>query len=49
MQDTSPFKAISNRIDINKLDDYSSKSNLEGDTAVAKYSFNVYRGDCYIC
>ena len=49
MQDTSPFKAISNRIDINKLDDYSTKSNLEGDTAIVKYSFNVYRGDCYIC
>lgn len=49
MQDTSPFKAISNRIDINNLDDYSTKSNLEGDTAIVKYSFNVYRGDCYIC
>ena len=49
MQNESPFKAISNRISINDLTQYSSKTNLESDIATIKYSFNIYRGDCYIC
>lgn len=47
-EDKSSFSAISDRIDINKIQNYivdETKDTLTG------YSFlnNLYRGDCYIC
>lgn len=51
MQDTSPFNAISDRIDISDLTQYYyNGSNLSGDSSMSTDClFTVYRGDCYIC
>ena len=38
--DKSSYQAISERININDLSEYTLENN---------YSFNLYRGDCYIC
>ena len=53
MMDSSSFYAITDRIDINYLDDYwvTPKSSLVGDDDYKKdgLKFNAYRGDCYLC
>lgn len=52
MMDSSSFYAITDRIDINYLDDYwvTPKSPLIGDDYKKDgLKFNAYRGDCYLC
>ena len=52
MNDHSSYKAISDRYDINHLDDYrlTKKSSLVQDSIQnIGYKHEVYRGDCYIC
>ena len=51
MQDSSAYYAITDRIDINDLDEYYIQhSGLVGDVSEdTSCSFNAYRGDCYIC
>lgn len=50
MQDSSPYYAVSDRIDINSLDDfYFSKSKLASTSQNLNCKFTIARGDCYIC
>jgi len=57
MQDNTPFSAISDRYDINHMDDYlvTPINSIIVDpqaTIVAKqggYHYTLYRGDCYLC
>ncbi|MBR2247237.1 MAG: hypothetical protein IJ880_09465 [Bacilli bacterium] len=56
MQDNTPFSAISDRYDINDIDDnlIHPLSTLISDEEIKAskevgYQYNVYRGDCYIC
>lgn len=49
-QDNSPFKAVTYRININDLQEYCNNSNiLVNDSNEISYSFDIFRGDCYIC
>lgn len=49
-QDNSPFKAVTYRININDLQEYSDQSNiLVNNSNEVNYEFNIFRGDCYIC
>jgi hypothetical protein len=52
MQDCSSFFAITDRIDFNDIDSYliNKPTNLVSEIdRTCGYSFNAYRGDCYIC
>lgn len=52
MVDNTTFKAISDRIDINSVEEYliDKPSNLVGyEDKLCGYQYNIYRGDCYIC
>lgn len=52
MDDSSVFNAISERIDIHKdQDDYlvNKSKGIGIDNKSFGYSYNLYRGDCYIC
>lgn len=50
-QDYSPYKAISERIDIQDLTEYDlDRTVLMNDSSNnGKYTFSIFRGDCYIC
>lgn len=47
MQDNSQYYAIGDRIDIQSIEKKSNLLNITNTTE--EYSFNMYRGDCYIC
>lgn len=52
IDDNSSYQAISDRIDINNLDEYrlTPKSSLVSDTNInTGFKYHAYRGDCYIC
>ena len=54
MQDNTPFEAISDRIDISESDEYlvkplSALVNNSEHSRDCGYTFELYRGDCYIC
>ena len=48
IHDKSEYHAISERIDINDLSKYR-ESNITTDGKASNCSFELYRGDCYIC
>lgn len=54
MQDSTPFQAISDRLDINEIDKQLIEplSFITGSADVTRqkgYQYELYRGDCYIC
>ena len=52
MQDNSSYYAIGDRIDIQESDNYLVKQSTALLTNIDRssgYTFNMYRGDCYIC
>lgn len=50
MRDASPFMAVTYRIDINKLSSYQDQITILNEAQQSnEYSFNLYRGDCYLC
>lgn len=52
MNDTSSYHAISDRISIQNIDEYLVNKGIQIGTNLDRsegYTFNIYRGDCYIC
>lgn len=49
MQDSSAYKAITHRIDINDLNEYLPNQIVLANDDDGNYEFPVFRGDCYLC